>query len=204
MEEDDDSQSYAVNKRKMEKVFLDYFEKNKTESVVAVPKHAPTKNLSVTIFRPGHIYGPGFLLGCYPEHSRQATLPDLIQNGEPLSLVAGGIYLTQPTFVSDLADTMLDCVDKEASYNEIFCIGGPEAVENRIYYEILGDLLEKPVTICELPLSGYVKNHPEYAGHLCHRIYDLSKLEAANVKLPSTPLKQGLRAHLESLGYLNS
>jgi nucleoside-diphosphate-sugar epimerase len=204
MEEADDSQSYAVNKRKMEKVFLDYFEKTKTESVVAVSKHTPTKNLSVTIFRPGHIYGPGFLLGCYPEHSRQIPLPDLIQNGEPLSLVAGGIYLTQPIFVSDLADTMLNCVDKEASFNEFFCIGGPDAVENRIYYEILGDLLEKPVTIRQLPLTGYVKKHPEYAGHLCHRIYDLSKLEAANVKLPSTPLKQGLCVHLESLGYLNS
>ena len=191
--EDDDahSQSYAVNKRKMERVFLDYFEKQKEGS--AVP------SLSVTIFRPGHIYGPGFLIGCYPEHSRQANLPELIQSGQPLSLVAGGIYLTQPTFVDDLANTMLDCMDKEKSFNEIFCIGGPEAVENRIYYEILGELMGKPVTIREIPLTGYVKNHPEYAAHLCHRIYDLSKLKAANVMLPSTPLKQGLKKHLESL-----
>ena len=201
MEEDDDShnQSYAVNKRKMERVFLDYFAKLKTYSVVSNSKH-----LSITIFRPGHIYGPGFLLGCYPEHSRQATLPDLIQSGQPLSLVAGGIYLTQPIFVEDLVDSMLDCVNKEASFNEIFCIGGPDTVESRIYYEILGNLLGKPVTIQEIPLTGYVKKHPEYAAHLCHRIYDLSKLEEANVKLPSTPLKLGLRIHLESLGYLIS
>lgn len=206
MEEDDDfhHQSYAVNKRKMEKVFLDYFEKLRTGFVTSDSKHTPYKKFSVTIFRPGHIYGPGFLLGCYPEHSRQATLPNLILSGKPIALVAGGIYVTQPIFVEDLATTMLDCVDKEASFNEIFCIGGPEAIENRIYYEILGNLLGKPITIHELPLTGYVKNHPEYAGHLCHRIYDLSKLKAANVKLPSTPLKQGLRIHLESLGHLQS
>lgn len=199
--EDDSShsQSYAVNKRKMEIVFLDYFKMQKEGSEVPDAGHTSRQSLSVTIFRPGHIYGPGFLLGCYPEHSRQANLPDLIQSGQPLALVAGGIYLTQPIFVDDLAYTMIDCVEKQASFNEIFCIGGPEAVENRIYYEILGDLMGKPVMIQEIPLTGYVKSHPEYVGHLCHRIYDLSKLKAANVLLPSTPLKQGLQKHLEEL-----
>jgi len=31
----------------------------------------------------------------------------------------------------------------------------------------------------EIPLTGYVEAHPEYAGHLCHRIYDLRKLKNA-------------------------
>lgn len=199
--EDDNShsQDYAVNKRRMELVFLDHIKKQRELSVDSNSRHTPLKSLSITIFRPGHIYGPGFLLGCYPEHSRQAKLPELIQSGHPLALVAGGIYLTQPIFVDDLANTMLDCVDKKASFNEVFCIGGPEAVENRVYYEILGDLMGKPVIMQEIPLTGYVESHPEYAGHLCHRIYDLSKLKAANVLLPSTSLKQGLQKHIESL-----
>ena len=71
--------SYAGNKRKMENVFLRYFS--------GEGEH----RLNVTLFRPGHIYGPGFLLGCYPEHSRQKELPDLILAGQPLSLVTGGI-----------------------------------------------------------------------------------------------------------------
>ncbi len=200
MEEDDEPhhQSYAVNKRKMERIFIEYFEARKG----SYSERALFQNFAVTIFRPGHIYGPGFLLGCYPEHSRQAELPGLIKSGQPLALVAGGIYITQPTFVADLANTMLDCADKEKSFNEIFCIGGPEAVENRIYYELLGELLGKPVTIREVALTGYGKEHPEYAGHLNHRIYDLSKLKEAKVKLPSTPLREGLRMHLEALGYL--
>jgi hypothetical protein len=34
---------------------------------------------------------------------------------------------------------------------------------------------------------------------LCHRFYDLSKLRAARVKVPSTPLVEGLREHVNSL-----
>jgi len=178
--------SYAGNKRRMEHVFLASFEK-------------PSNTLRTTIFRPGHIYGPGFLLGCFPEHSRQESLPELIARGEPLHLVGSGIYLTQPIFVDDLAQAMLDCVDCSDTFNQIFCIGGPKAVENRRYYEIIGELLGTPVRIEEIPLSGYVEAHLEYAGHLCHRIYDLSKLKKAGVPLPSTTLEEGLRMHLQSL-----
>lgn len=175
--------SYAGNKRKMEQVFLRHFAED-------------AQDLQTTIFRPGHIYGPGFLLGCFPAHSREEALPDKIAGGEELALVGGGIYLTQPIFVDDLAGAMLDCVDKPATYNEIFCIGGPEAVENKSYYEIIGELLGCPVRIREIPLTGYVQLYPGYAGHLCHRIYDLSKLKKAGVALPATSLAEGLRRHL--------
>ncbi len=178
--------SYAGNKRRMEHVFLNAFEPSPS-------------SLRTTIFRPGHIYGPGFLLGCFPEHSRQESLPELIARGESLRLVGGGIYLTQPIFVDDLAQAMLDCVDCPDTFNQIFCIGGPEAVENRRYYEIIGEVLASPVRICEVPLTGYVEAHPEYAGHLCHRIYDLSKLKKAGVSLPSTSLEEGLKKHLQYL-----
>ena len=176
--------SYAGNKRKMEHVFLNYFNDS-------------TGNLQVTLFRPGHIYGPGFLLGCFPEHSRQEDLLQLIRNKKPLRLVGGGIYLTQPIFVDDLANAMLNCVDKEKTYNEIFCIGGPEAVENKRYYEIIGELLGTTVTVTEVPLTGYVETHPGYAGHLCHRIYDLSKLRDTGVPLPSTTLYDGMKQTLK-------
>ena len=175
--------SYAGNKRRMEHVFLDSFEQS-------------FGTLHTTIFRPGHIYGPGFLLGCFPEHSRQEHLPELIARGETLHLVGGGIYLTQPIFVDDLAQAMLDCVHCPDTFNQIFYIGGPEAVENRRYYEIIGEILGVNVHIREIPLTGYVEAHPEYAGHLCHRIYDLSKLKKAGVPLPSTSLEEGLREHL--------
>lgn len=189
--------TYAGNKRKMERVFLDYADSRK-----AGKQDGKTDRMAVTLFRPGHIYGPGFLLGCYPEHSRQKELPDIILKELPLSLVASGIYLVHPIFVRDLAQAMLDCVDKPAAFDEIFCIGGPRAVENCVYYEILGELLGKTVTVKEAALTGYLDAHPEFSGHLCHRIYDLSKLKGAGIPLPKTDLKEGLKKQLESLGYL--
>lgn len=155
---------YAGDKRAMEKVFLRSFTENKG------------KNLRITIFRPGHIYGPGFLLGCYPEHSRQRDLAEYICSGGELRLVAAGIYLIQPIFVDDLAVTMIDAVENSATENEIFCIGGPEVVENRRYYEILAELLDVKPKIAEIRLTDYLDEHPEFSGHLCHRIYTLTKL----------------------------
>lgn len=175
--------SYAGLKRQMEEVFL----------------AAQDSRLNWTLFRPGHIYGPGFLIGCYPEHSRQKDLLEHICADRPLRLVGGGKYLTQPTFAEDLAESMLDCVDKEKTFHEIFCIGGPRAVENRVYYELIGKITGHPVTIEEIPLEGYAQAHPEFSGHLCERSYTLEKLKNAGVKLPSTPLEEGLRRHIEWL-----
>ena len=160
---------------------------------------AQDRRLNWTLFRPGHIYGPGFLIGCYPEHSRQKNLLEHICADRPLRLVGGGRYLTQPTFAEDLAESMLDCVDKEKTFHEIFCIGGPKAVENRVYYELIGKITGHPVTIEEIPLEGYAQAHPEFSGHLCERSYTLEKLKNAGVKLPSTPLEEGLRRHIEWL-----
>jgi nucleoside-diphosphate-sugar epimerase len=181
--------SYAGDKRAMEKVFLRYFAE-KTE-----------KNLTVTIFRPAHIYGPGFLLGCYPEHSRQWDLANYIRSGGELRLVADGIYLIQPIFVDDLANTMIDAVENLATENEIFCVGGPEAIENRCYYELLADLLGVEAKIREVPLTGYLTAHPEFSGHLCHRIYDLTKLRNTGIKMPSIYLKDGLKCQLEAISF---
>lgn len=99
--------------------------------------------------------------------------------------------------MDDLANAMLNCVDKEKTYNEIFCIGGPEAVENKRYYEIIGELLGTTVTVTEIPLTGYVEAHPGFAGHLCHRIYDLTKLKETGVPLPSTSLYDGMKETLQ-------
>lgn len=131
--------------------------------------------------------------GYFPEHSRQKDLQEHILKGKTLSLVAGGIYLIQPIYVDDLAQVMLDCVKNTKTFNQIFCIGGPDVIENKTYYEILGELLGVPVKIKEIPLEGYVDIYPEFAGHLCHRMCDLSKLQQTGVSLPTTGIREGLK-----------
>lgn len=171
--------SYGGNKRKMEHVFIDYMSD-------------PAHTMRVTIFRPGHIYGKGLKLGCFPECSRSDELADRMRRGEPLPLVGLGTYIIQPVYVKDLARVMMECAGNEKCFDEIFCIGGPERIENRQYYEILAGLLGVPVSFTEVPLQGYSREHPEYAGHLCHRCYDLSKLAATGIELPGGTLGEGL------------
>lgn len=176
--------TYAGNKRHMEEVFI---RNMKTGG----------SGLNITIFRPGHIYGPGFLLGCFPEHCRQKELPELMLKGMPLRLVGMGTYIIHPIYVDDLAGALVDCAGNAKTFNRVFCIGGPEAVENRRYYEIIAECLGVKPIIEEVPLNGYLERHSEYSGHLCHRIYDLSKLKAAGVRMPSVSLKEGIARTLD-------
>lgn len=170
---------YGATKRLMEEVFL-----------------REGDGLRWTILRPGHIFGEGFLTGCYPEHTRQAELPDHIRAGKPLRLVGGGRFLIHPIYVGDLARVLLECAGNDRTAGEIFCIGGPDAVTNAAYYELLGRLLGCKVTVEEVPLEGYLEAHPEYSGHLCDRCYDLTKLKKAGIALPETTLEEGLRRQL--------
>lgn len=174
--------SYALEKRNAEKVFESYF-KEKTEA----------SSMKVTIFRPGHIFGPRFLFGCFPMQSRQKELLEIMKTGT-IRLVGRGCYLLHPIYAQDLAKVMLECVENTKTFQEFFCIGGPEIIENSTYYYLLAEIMGIKIEIQEIPITGFLKKNPEYYGHLCHRAYDLSKLSNTGIKLPVTGVKQGLEA----------
>ena len=48
-------------------------------------------------------------------------------------------------------------------------------------------------------VGQHLAAHPEAAPFLCHRVYDLSKLQSSGVEIPGTSIEQGLREHVESL-----
>lgn len=177
---------YGSSKRQMEEVFLD----------AAAHSESP---FAWTIFRPGHIFGAGSQVGCFPEHSRQPDLIARMKRGEPLRLVGGGKFLIHPIYVDDLCRVLLESIPVSTAFNEIFCIGGPDIVSNAAYYLLLGEILNVPVTIEEIPLAGYLEAHPQFSGHLCHRAYSLEKLRRTGIALPGTPLRAGLQKQVEWL-----
>lgn len=164
---------YGATKRLMEAVFEE-------------------SGVNYTVFRPGHIFGPGFQLGCYPEHTRQPELLSHIRAGRPLRLVGGGEFLIHPIYVDDLALALMDCIANPAAFRQTFCIGGVDVVTNADYYRLIGRLTGCAVTVDEVPLAGYLEAHPQYSGHLCHRSYDLSKMRAVGIRMPSTTLEEGI------------
>ena len=156
-------------------------------------------DLAWTVVRPCHIYGPGSLLGCLPQHGRDPGLIDKLKAGEPLQLVGGGYFLQQPILARDLAELILSMAGLESTQRQIFCAAGPDLIQSRDYYQIIASALGVPLTIAEVPVTTYLTDHPESAPFLCHRIYDLTKLRATGVAVPATPIEQGLQEHVQSL-----
>ena len=152
-----------------------------------------------TVLRPCHIYGPGSLLGCLPEHGRDPQLLDRLHRGEALRLVGGGHYLQQPILAADLAQTILSCADNAAAHRQICNVSGPTVVESWQFYQIIADILGVSLAVEELSVADYLRANPERASFFCHRIYDLSRLSACGLHVPATPLADGLRGHVESL-----
>ena len=152
-----------------------------------------------TILRPTHIYGPGSLLGCLPEHSRDPELPARISADSPLSLVGGGRFLQQPVHVRDLAEICLEIPGRPGTVGQILNVAGPDIVESQEYYRILAESLGRELTIEEIPVAEYLPKHPEQSPLLCHRIYDLTPLRLDGLKVPNTPITEGLAEHVEWL-----
>lgn len=152
-----------------------------------------------TIVRPGHIYGPGSLLGCLPLHSRDAQLLETLKAGQPLRLVGGGHFLQQPILAADLAQTILSCAGNTNCQGQIYLTAGPSWIESRDYYQIIADLLGVVLHVEEISVSEFLTANPERSSFLCHRIYDLSKLRNAGLHVPATPIAEGLRQHVASL-----
>ena len=69
---------------------------------------------------------------------------------------------------------------------------------------MIANILNVELQINETPVDVHLKENPNSAPFLCHRIYDLAKLKASGAHLPTTPLKEGLRQHAESLITSNS
>ncbi len=161
--------------------------------------HGDTGNMAWTVLRPGHIYGPGSLLGCLPLHGRDPELLAKMQRGETLQLIGGGHFLQQPILAADLAQTILSCAGNPQVNKQIYLTAGPDMIESRQYYAIIADILGVQAKLAEISVSQFLAEHPDRHSFACHRIYDLGKLRSHGLHVPATPIAVGLRQHVESL-----
>lgn len=157
------------------------------------------KPLRWSVVRPGHIYGPGSLLGCLPPGGRDADLIGKIESGSRIPLVGGGRFLQQPVYVDDLARVIFDVGSTDATVGGIYNVAGPDTVESVEYYRIVAAAIGKELLVDEVPVASYLAENPDRASFLCHRFYSLDKLIGAGVRPPDTPLATGLGLQVESL-----
>lgn len=152
-----------------------------------------------TVLRPCHIYGPGSELGCLPAAARDPGLLRKLKDGVPLQLVGGGHFLQQPIFAPDLAALILGVAGNAMAHRKIYCAAGPEIVESAAYYQMIADALKVELRVEELPVTQALQTHPEWRFFLCHRIYDLTPLRLDGLKVPNTPLRDGLYRQVQWL-----
>ena len=160
---------------------------------------ANTGTMQWTVFRPCHIYGPGSNAGCLPDALRVPGLLPMMKAGQPLKLVGGGHFLQQPIFAPDLASLILSVHGNPMAHRKIYCSVGPDIVESVAYYRIIADELGVDLNIEELPVGAALTEKPDWRFYLCHRIYDLAPLRLDGLKVPNTPLRDGLRQHVRWL-----
>ncbi len=175
-----DTSGYGAGKRQAEEVLLE----------------ADGGEMRVTILRPCHIYGPGSLLGCLPEHGRDAKLIARMRAGETLKLVGGGYFLQQPVFVGDLAAMAYSCVGKESAASEVYFAAGPEVIQSRDYYQIVADELGVKLNLVETSIEEYLKKHPGNGAYCCHRVYAMDKARQHGLAVPATLVREGLKEHV--------
>lgn len=156
-----------------------------------------------TIIRPCHIYGPGSELGCLPDAMRVPGLLRKLKAGEPLRLVGGGHFLQQPIFAPDLAAMILSANGNPMADRKIYCSAGPDIVESVEYYRIIAASLGVDLHVEELSMTESLTAHPDWKFFLCHRIYDLAPIRLDGLKVPNTPLHEGLRQHVKWLAAHN-
>jgi nucleoside-diphosphate-sugar epimerase len=176
---------------------LDYGHKKRLCELELI--NGDTGKMKWTVLRPCHIYGPTSQLGCLPLHGRDPELIKKLCEGNPLKLVGGGYFLQQPLLVDDLGDTILSVAGNKNALKQAFNVAGPDIIESRQYYQIIADILGVKLTVEEIPVTKYLEENPASRPFICHRIYDLDKLRTAGLHLPSTPIKEGLRLHVEGL-----
>lgn len=173
---------YALGKREAEEVLL-----------------AGGNKLPFTILRPCHIYGPGSQLGCIPQASRDPQLIDRMRREDPITLVGGGHFLQHPIFAEDLWLMAQSCLDNSATIGQIYFAAGPDVVECRIFYQHIAEILGVDLTIKEIAIDQQLREHADTAHFCSHRVYTLDKARDHGLILPTTPLREGLRIHVESI-----
>jgi nucleoside-diphosphate-sugar epimerase len=156
-------------------------------------------DMAWSVVRPCHIYGPGSLLGCLPEHGRDPELIERLRRSEALRLVGGGHFLQQPILAGDLADLCLSFAGRSDLHGRIFQAAGPDVVESVTFYRIVAELLGVELRVEEVPVGAHLAANPGSEPFLCHRIYDLGALREAGLAVPDTPLVTGLAEHVASM-----
>lgn len=123
---------------------IDGYTQSKVEAEAVALEYVRTRNVPVTILRPGFVYGP----------RDRSVLPRLADRLRERSVVyiARGRYALNTTYVGNIADACLLAADNPKAVGEVFNITDGEFVSKRRFFEAVADGLGLPRPKASVPV----------------------------------------------------
>ena len=120
----------------------------------------------LTIFRPSHILGRGFLTTSL--WSRTPFLVDRIRKNKPVPAIDGGRNLMTPVYGGDIAEWVLHALKTPGAGGQVFNAVGPEIIPQLRYYQAIAQTLETELQIVAVPshvFRRYLSRPPQFNWH---------------------------------------
>lgn len=138
--------------------------------------------LNHVIFRPHNVYGEHQNLGDRYRNVIGIFMNQIMQ-GKPLSVFGDGLQSRAFSYVSDIVEPMLRCVDMPNTYGEVFNIGADQATTVKALAECVKGVMSADRDLLYLPPRNEV----------LHASADHSKLKSFFGDGPQTALEDGLK-----------
>jgi nucleoside-diphosphate-sugar epimerase len=128
---------------------------------------------TVTIFRPSHILGRGFLTTSL--WSRSPYFVDRIRKGKGIPAIDGGRNLMTPVHAADAAEWVVCALEEPAAAGQVFNAVGAEIVPQKRYYQAVADALGCPLRLVTVPSPVFMRRFARPPQFNWHRPYACQK-----------------------------
>ncbi len=168
--------SCAVYDTSLDKVFSEDSEKvlnlwdyskKKWEAEQELIKLAKDSNTKYTIVRPAITYGDTRIpYGIVPKYGYHWTICSRILAGKPIITWNNGLVRNNMMRVEDFAIGFVGLFANQNAFNECFNLCGDESPTYKEVLTIIGDYLNCPVKMIDIPVTFYAKNVPSQYGEI--------------------------------------
>ncbi|MDH7569923.1 MAG: NAD-dependent epimerase/dehydratase family protein [Armatimonadota bacterium] len=120
----------------------------------------------VTVFRPSHILGRGFLTTSL--WGRSPYLVDRLRKGKPIPAIDGGRNVMTPVYAGDIARWVMRALENPAADGEVFNAVGPEIITQARYYHLIAAVLGVTARLVAVPshvFRQYFATPPQFNWH---------------------------------------
>jgi nucleoside-diphosphate-sugar epimerase len=156
-----------------------------------------TLGQAITVFRPSHILGRGFLTTSL--WSRSPYLVDRIRTGKAIPAIDGGRNLMTPVYAADAAEWVVRALTSPAANGQVFNAVGGEIVPQERYYQAVADALGKELRLVTVPSPVFMRRLARPPQFNWHRPYSCLKAVDLLGYAPQATVESMIRETVEHM-----